>query len=79
MSVSRIATDWVIACKQQLKKRHTSAVTHQTLNKAANLPPPVLEFNQATPTIPDDSPVFVEQYDTQLDTNPPQFEGDTEL
>ena len=30
--------------------------------------------------IPADSPVsVVQQADTQLDTNPPQFEGDTEL
>ena len=29
--------------------------------------------------IPDDNPVSVQQHDTQLDTNPPQFERDTEL
>ena len=29
--------------------------------------------------IPADSPVYVQQADTQLDTNPPQFECDTEL
>ena len=29
--------------------------------------------------IMDDNPVSVQQRDTQLDTTPPQFEGDTEL
>ena len=70
-----LPTEWVIACMQQFKKLQNSVEAHQTLKQ-----PHPLEFNQATPKcIPDDSPVSVQQHDTQLDTNPLQFQGDTEL
>ena len=57
------------------RKRHSSAATHQNL-KQPHAPGIYPRYPKC---ISDDSPVSVQQHDIQLDTKPPQFEGDTEL
>ena len=57
------------------KKLHKSSKTHQTLKH----PHPPGIWPGYPKCIPDDSPVSVQQHDTHLDTNLPQFDGDTEL
>ena len=61
--------------EQSTNKLQNSAKTHQTLQQPH---PPGVQPGYPK-YIPDDSPVSVQQNETQLDTNPSQFEEDTEL
>ena len=69
-----LATEWVIACMQTAQGNSIPVrATHQTLKQ-----PHAPGLNPGYPKcIPDDSPVSLQQHDTQLDTKPPHFEGDT--